>query len=474
MADFAFVVAFAHKGESEIGGSPQAMAAHLRNLLDTALKATPRTFSNNISVSVAPGGVMFALRDSNPDRAVALCQAVAGQLEHQAGTQHGMPAVCAVITHGLLRSLDVLGLSTNFEGWPAIAAARVLAKLSPGELAVEESAWNFTALREQCGDARTLPGKSHDAEAFHVCIHKRIHFPTPAEKPLAEELKPLHISSHGEFAQKVKDQIGTRLRDPRLQALHDAIVQQEKGATAAEDVLVPPHSTSLLAALTHLYQATKICLQKPLGAPVEQIARVKAVALEIFGLLTGLAVNRDKLRGSAWAFDPRQGSFEVTLPLVSEAAIEVGVSALGERAARFRRIKDPRNPRVVGQDSFSEEELEMGITTSDRLTELLKRIWVTVMEVEHAPEPFCKRERDRLQSVWRTRDALGRNCYYITLPQNSSSSQFDKALLQRLAEVLQPLRVIYFGAEQNQGLLFVNEYDLWALIEEFLAMVEKA
>jgi len=86
MADFAFVVAFAHKGESEIGGSPQAMAAHLRNLLDTALKATPRTFSNNISVSVAPGGVMFALRDSNPDRAVALCQAVAGQLEHQAGT----------------------------------------------------------------------------------------------------------------------------------------------------------------------------------------------------------------------------------------------------------------------------------------------------------------------------------------------------------------------------------------------------
>ena len=263
-----------------------------------------------------------------------------------------------------------------------------------------------------------------------------------------------------------------RLRDPRLQALHDAIVQQEKGATAAEDILVPPHSTSLLAALQRLYQATQMCLQKPLGVSGEQTARVKAVALEIFGLLTGLAVDRDNLRGSAWAFDPRQGSFEITLPLVSEAAIEVGVSALGERSARFRRIKDPRNPRVIGQDSLSEEELEMGITTSDRLNELLKRIWVTVMEVEHAPEPFGARERDRLQAVWRTRDALGRNCYYITLPHNNSSSQFDKALLQRLAVVLQPLRVIYFGAEHNQGLLFVNEYDLWALIEEFLTMVE--
>ena len=83
---------------------------------------------------------MYALPDGNPDRVVELCQAVAGQLEHQASTQHVMPAVCAVITHGLLRSLDVLGLSTNFEGWPAIAAARVLAKLSPGVLAVEESA----------------------------------------------------------------------------------------------------------------------------------------------------------------------------------------------------------------------------------------------------------------------------------------------------------------------------------------------
>ena len=180
------------------------------------------------------------------------------------------------------------------------------------------------------------------------------------------------------------------------------------------------------------------------------------------------------LRGSTWAFDPRQGSFEVTLPLVSEAAIEVHVSALGERSARFRRIKDPRNPRVVGQDSFREEELEMGITTSDRLTELLKRIWVTVMEVEHAPEPFGPQERNRLQAEWKTRDSLGENCYYITLPHNSRSSQFDKALLQRLAEVLQPLRVIYFGAEHNQGLLFVDEYELWAFIERFFAMVENA
>ena len=166
MAAPAFVVAFAHKGENE-SGTARDMATHLRNLLNTALKATPRRFANNISVSVAPGGVIFALTDSYPDRR---WNSVRQWLDCLSTRQ--APSTSCLPCMRLLRMACCV--PTCWDSRPTSKAGRPLRQpvswqVFPGVLAVEESAWEFTILREQCGDARPLRGKSTMPKSF-VCV----------------------------------------------------------------------------------------------------------------------------------------------------------------------------------------------------------------------------------------------------------------------------------------------------------------
>ena len=63
MTGACFVVVFGHGQASEHLESLQETAETLRNLVDTACQAKVPRFEDQISVSVAPGGVMFALAD---------------------------------------------------------------------------------------------------------------------------------------------------------------------------------------------------------------------------------------------------------------------------------------------------------------------------------------------------------------------------------------------------------------------------
>ncbi len=179
----AFLVGFGHGKDAALTAPLQETAANLRSLLDTACAATFGGFPADVQASVAPGGVMLAFPDTNPDRVVQLCEAVVSQLDHDRMTGTTILPVCAVITHGLLRPVDVLGYHTNFEGRPAIAAARILAALPPGYLAVGDSAWQFPYLAQYLGEEQRLPGK-HAVEAFSVRLHQRVRFPvTSPPKP---------------------------------------------------------------------------------------------------------------------------------------------------------------------------------------------------------------------------------------------------------------------------------------------------
>jgi hypothetical protein len=57
-----------------------------------------------------------------------------------------------------------------------IAAARILAKLQPGDLAIERTAWS-EAIEPLLGEPLTILGK-HAGEKFSVRIHGRIRFNT--------------------------------------------------------------------------------------------------------------------------------------------------------------------------------------------------------------------------------------------------------------------------------------------------------
>src|SRR5262245_17542252 len=126
---FYFLVAFGHGQGAPL--TPKTSEA-LRFLIDDASGVTFGRFPNDVKTSVAPGGVMLAFPDADPRRAVHLCAAVQSQLEHAVRTQDTVIPVCAVLTGGELREVNVLGYSSNFEGFPAIAAARILAKLPTG------------------------------------------------------------------------------------------------------------------------------------------------------------------------------------------------------------------------------------------------------------------------------------------------------------------------------------------------------
>lgn len=76
-----------------------------------------------------------------------------------------------------MKNVNVLGYNSNFEGMPAIAAARILAKVAAGILAIDESAWGF--LESACLPPVTLPGK-HAGEDFRVRQHRSISFAAPA------------------------------------------------------------------------------------------------------------------------------------------------------------------------------------------------------------------------------------------------------------------------------------------------------
>lgn len=476
MTSTCFVVAFGHGTDSEHSESPRDMAEALRNLVETACKAKGRRFSTKSSVSVAPGGVMFALADDEPDRAVELCQAVMAQLEHQATTHQALPPVCAAITHGSLRQVDVLGFSSNFEGWPAIAAARVVAKLEPGELAIEQSVWEFASVLRDCGDPKPIPGKAHDTP-FQVRIHRRIQFPTTLrsmepQTPAQDTPDSIQLPPYAELAQKARERIAALLQDPGAQTLRAAIMQQGQGQSA-EDILVPTHATSLLTTLKRLHDATHTCLQKRTATQPQPIGPTKTVAMSIFSCLTGLAINHEELMSSGQAFNPWQHRLQRSLPLASEASVEVMVSSLGEHPARFRTLKDNTHPRWVGKDSITNDELETGLTHSDRLTGLQQRIWCAVMQVERPPESFGNHELQRLQAILSTRDEDKTHLYYITLPQTQDpGSQIDAALLDSLLQALPALRVFSFRNQHGTSLLCVDEYRLWARIEEFLNMVE--
>lgn len=143
---------------------------YLREAIDLASTSAFSTFPKDVLCSVGPSIVMLAFPDTRPDRPLQLLGALSRQIV--APTRSISANLAAVLTAGPMKRVDVLSFSTNFEGQPAIAAARILGKVREGQVLIDSSLWGFGDLVAECGPEEVLAGK-HETESFRVRRHSR-------------------------------------------------------------------------------------------------------------------------------------------------------------------------------------------------------------------------------------------------------------------------------------------------------------
>lgn len=152
----------------------------LRAIIESIKRDKPTLFENVIA-SVGPKfSVMLAYgRESNPKKVFELAESIQAVAEARRNKKERQWGLAGVVTRGEVTVINVLGTSWNFEGRAAVAAARVLAKLDLGVLAVEKDGWT-DAMLPSLGDPKTIAGK-REGEEFAIRIHSRISFPASFE-----------------------------------------------------------------------------------------------------------------------------------------------------------------------------------------------------------------------------------------------------------------------------------------------------
>jgi hypothetical protein len=162
-------------------GADQAVTeigSALRSLVKRAVASAGEDLAKGLLVSMGPklSIILGYFEEGDLDRVLRLAGAVQLDLQSPAEMKGPRCHVAGAITQGTARRVDVFGQSWNFEGWAAIAAARILAGLQSGDLAVERETWSAVPIERHLGEPLAIPGKR--GEKFLVRIHTRIHFNT--------------------------------------------------------------------------------------------------------------------------------------------------------------------------------------------------------------------------------------------------------------------------------------------------------
>jgi hypothetical protein len=102
---------------------------------------------------------------------------------------------------------------------------------------------------------------------------------------------------------------------------------------------------------------------------------------------------------------------------------------------------------------------------------ILQRIWVATKIEGEAPNDLEQLKR-KLKPKLEGRERRKEGHYYITIPSDRQHSPLaDKELLKSVVDAVPPLRVIYLGSGQSDGILLMEEDSLWESIEAFLLML---
>src|SRR5262249_11110109 len=152
-------------------------------------------------------------------------------------------------------------------------------------------------------------------------------------------------------------------------------------------------------------------------------------------------------------FDPWQDGLTIEIPLQRGAGLEVLVASLEDRPAEFRRRDSSHGPQVFGKGGLTisvfqggspDDDLERGLLYDDQVIEILKEIWVEVMDARMPPTPFSEAEHlPLLRAMIQQRKSLRERYYYLAVPPpRPEAKQFSHELLTRLLARLPSLGVM--------------------------------
>ena len=88
------------------------------------------------------------------------------------------------------------------------------------------------------------------------------------------------------------------------------------------------------------------------------------------------------------------------------------------------------------------------------------------------PLPFDTKRQKDLQARLQAKASLKQHYYHVVVPPGHEQAGLaDVILLERLLQTLPSLCVLCLRGEESEGLLILGEYQLQAVILEFLSML---
>lgn len=183
-------------------GAEETATNALQMLIDKAFAAAGRDLKSDL-VSIGPTGAILLAQENqaNARHALRLAETIAAQSKEPGYAGAKWP-VAGAITQGHVRKVNVFGKSWNFEGRPAIAASRILAKLDSGLLAVEADVVCPTQDDKALGkNANVINGKRRD-EKYRVRIHPQLKFnrtyePARARRQVSRNVRKTAVPAMG-------------------------------------------------------------------------------------------------------------------------------------------------------------------------------------------------------------------------------------------------------------------------------------
>lgn len=237
------------------------------------------------------------------------------------------------------------------------------------------------------------------------------------------------------------------------------------------DVLVQRQTFfDVKSSIDELYVAVETCLQKLIDQGSNAISDIISGATDILGWLVLLAVNENWLHERSGLLGHLLIADYITIPLETDVGTEVVFARLrAKKPAKLMLGND--SVKIYNPNRLAWDQLELGFTRTDKITEIYKLIWKEVMKSDAVS--FSQGELEELRETLQTRYERGENYYIIICAPSSSLAVSDNAILTQLRGDFPYLCAFLIGTELDERVLVMPERRLVVLVREFLLMLRK-
>lgn len=284
---------------------------------------------------------------------------------------------------------------------------------------------------------------------------------------------PASPQTRSAFTEKVSKEIDKLLSWPRLSELRKGLSRGQQAPGNPLEALIPLQpSFDVTNSIDVLHRATESWLEQLHGQGANTREALED-ARTLLGWLVLLAVREEWLREQTDLRDRLLNAEYVAIPVETEVGTDVVVARLYECQAKPEL--DTQNSRVFNPrqiDWANWSRLEAGIVQQDRLTELRKLVWKTVMKYD-PPADFGAGQSEELKETLAIRYKRGDHYYIIISVPSGGSSVADNSLFKQLRYEFPHLFAFLIGTGSGEEVLVMPERRLVVLVREFLLMLRK-